>query len=261
MSERYNNNMYLKLSDLNTIENSIYSLTNDVQEKVFNNQQSPLRNIQVGDNLNGRTIYLSFPSDIYESISGSENKFIKTDNNYSFNFFVNEYGDFNLYNIVLNFSNSLSRILYRRRTSPSKILMGMNKIKLPYDTGVVTEIDTNNNIYQYIKIYEDESIIPNYVKHTWVDNEFLTMQKLDNLENGIRNIGYYYYKPINWLPDKEWVASLGLNIKNISYQDLNRWINNLGLVNFDNLDDLTIWNTDITQLQWNEDSNIEWEDL
>ena len=85
MIERYNDSIYLKTSDLNSIENTIESITNEIQEEVFNNQSSPLRNIQVGDNLNGKTIYIQFPQNIYESISGSENIFIETDNNYQFN--------------------------------------------------------------------------------------------------------------------------------------------------------------------------------
>ena len=66
MIERYNDSIYLKTSDLNSIENTIESITNEIQEEVFNNQSSPLRNIQVGDNLNGKTIYIQFPQNIYE---------------------------------------------------------------------------------------------------------------------------------------------------------------------------------------------------
>ena len=50
-------------------------------------------------------------------------------------------------------------------------------------------------------------------------------------------------------------------MKNISYQDLNRWVDNLNMINFDDLENMTIWNSDITQLQWNMNSDIEWEDL
>ena len=50
-------------------------------------------------------------------------------------------------------------------------------------------------------------------------------------------------------------------MKNISYQDLNRWADNLNMINFNDLENMTIWNSDITQLQWNMNSDIEWEDL
>ena len=81
MNNYYNSDMYLKTSDLNNIENDIESITDEIQQNVFNNQQSPLRNIRVGDNLNGKTLYLSFPKNIYEYITTSENNFITTDNN------------------------------------------------------------------------------------------------------------------------------------------------------------------------------------
>lgn len=259
MDDRYNSNIYLETSDLNSIENSIYNITNDIQENIFNNQQSPLRNIQVGDNLNNRTVYLTFPEDIYESISGSDNKFIKTDNGNYFTFHAIEYPDVTYYRVYF-IKNDISYTLYNKRSN-NNYQIRLNKIKMDYNAGKVTEIDTNNDIYQYIKIYDDTTIIPNYVKHVWQDNEFLTMQKLDNIENGIKNIGYYYYKPLGWLETREWLRTLCINTQNISYRDLNRWINNLELINFDNLENMTIWNTDITQLEWNKNSNIEWEDL
>jgi hypothetical protein len=94
------------------------------------------------------------------------------------------------------------------------------------------------------------------------------MQKIDNIENAIKNIGRYYYKPVNWLNTREWLKTStidddndNMNIQNISYQDLNRWTNNLNLISFDDLDKMTIWNSEITQLEWDEQSDIEWEDL
>ena len=259
MSDRYNNNMYLDASDLNDVEDMIYDITNDIQENVFNNQQSPLRNIQVGDNLNGRIVYFSFPVDAYESISGSDNRFIKMDNGNYFTFHATEYTDTTYYRVYFVTSDNTYTIYNKRSTNNYQIRL--NKRKMEYNAGVVTEIDTNNDIYQYVKIYDDETIIPDYVKHTWEDNEFLTMQNIENIENGIKNIGYYYYKPLGWLETQEWLRTLCINTRNISYRDLNRWINDLELINFDNLNKMTIWNSDITQLQWNKNSDIEWEDL
>ncbi len=67
----YSANIYLTPNDLNNIEDIIENITNEVQEKIFDNTQSPLRNIQVGDNLSGKTLYLSFPRDSYENITSS----------------------------------------------------------------------------------------------------------------------------------------------------------------------------------------------
>lgn len=261
MIERYNDSIYLKTSDLNSIENTIESITNEIQEEVFNNQSSPLRNIQVGDNLNGKTIYIQFPQNIYESISGSENIFIETDNNYQFNDYVTETSSYNLYTVRIQHNNINNGTLYKKESDNFAVLRQPYSFKLPYDIGVVTEIDSNNEVYKYIKIYDDEYIIPDYVKHVWSDNEFLTMQKVENIERGVDNIGYYYYKPIGWIGSKRWINSSGINMKNISYQDLNRWVDNLNIINFDDLENMTIWNSDITQLQWNKNSDIEWEDL
>ena len=47
----------------------------------------------------------------------------------------------------------------------------------------------------------------------------------------------------------------------IKKEDLNRWVDDLNITNFNDLDKITIWNSDITQLQWNMNSDIEWEDL
>lgn len=261
MLERYNDSIYLKPSDLNAIENTIETLTNEIQEKIFDNQSSPLRNIQVGDNLNGKTIYIQFPQNIYESISGSENVFIKTDNDYEFNEYVTETSSYNLYTVRIQHNSINEGTLYIKESDNPIVLRQPYSFKLSYDTGVVTEIDSSNEIYQYIKIYDNEYIIPDYVKNTWVDNQFLTMQKMENIERGVDNIGKYYYKPIGWMDCKKWLKSSGTNIKNISYQDLNRWVDDLKIINFDNLENMTIWNGNVTQLQWNMNSDIEWEDL
>ena len=52
MDTVYDANQYLSTNDLNEIENTIESLTIEVQEKLFNDTPSPLHNIEVGDKLN-----------------------------------------------------------------------------------------------------------------------------------------------------------------------------------------------------------------
>ena len=192
MLERYNDSIYLKPSDLNAIENTIENLTNEIQEKIFDNQSSPLRNIQVGDNLNGKTIYIQFPRNVYESISGSENIFIKTDNDYEFNEYVTETSSYNSYTVRIQRNNINNGTLYKKESDNFAVSTQPYSFKLSYDTGVVTEIDSSNEIYQYIKIYDNEYIIPDYVKNTWADNQFPTMQKMENIERGVDNIGKYY---------------------------------------------------------------------
>lgn len=261
----YNANIYLTPTDLNNIEDMVEDITNEVQERIFDNAQSSLRNIQVGDDLSGKTLYLSFPRDAYENITSSDRtELIKTD----------------LYN---------ARIAYRKHNTVSDIYVGYGptayyiyakndgafnpylnfvRYKLPYDFGTVTEINSNDDLFQYIKIYDDENVIPNYVKNTYNINDVPTMKQIDNIENGIKNIGYYYYKPVGFVGNREWLGTAelgksniyGTNMQNISYIDLNRWLTNLQAIDFNNLDKLTIWNSDISEIDWNEENETEWEE-
>jgi len=264
MNNQYNANIYLSKTDINNVENKIEELTDEIQEKIFNEQTSPLRNIQVGDNLNGRTLYLFFPIDIYQYISDNENRIINTTNNHYIRFFKNN--SYNSYDIGFYYDKSFT--FYRRYSNGVTPFINRIRYKLPYDFGVVTEIDTNNEIYQYIKIYNDERLIPNYEKHVWVNDDVLSMQKIDNIENGIKNIGYYYTKPKNWITTRQWLKTCNIkdydnntNTQNISYIDLNRWLNDLDLINFENLDKMTIWNSSVSEIDWNEENDTDWEEL
>lgn len=265
MNNNYNANLYLTPSDLNYIENTLNTLTEQVQSIVFNSTSSPLRNIQVGDNLSGKTIYLSFPRDSYQNITNSTKvNLITINNNTGISYIYNN----NVRYIYIRYNN-INHYIYAKKDIALNPYLNYVRVKLPYDFGIVTAVNTNQTLFQYIKIYDDEYIIPDYVKHTWTDNELLSMQRIDNIENGIKNIGYYYYKPDGFIGSKEWLgtAELGksnnycVGMKNISNQDLTRWTNNLNLINFDNINRLTIWNSSISEIDWNEENDTEWEEL
>ena len=267
MNNNYNSNLYLTTSDLNDLEDIIESLTNEIQEKIFNNTTSPLRNIEIGDDLSFKTLYLSFPTNSSENINNTSFKIIvNTNNNYVIHYRLNP--DNGFHNITI-FDNINSYILYGKHDSNNKSLYSnIIRFKLPRDFGTVTDIDDTDIFYQYIKIYDDEKIIPNYEKHVWQDNEILSMQKIDNIEKGIKNIGYYYYKPNGWLTNREWLPitsteyyNTHTNIQNISYQDLNRWLTDLSLISFDNLDKMTIWNSNVSEIDWNKQNDTDWEEL
>ena len=260
----YNANIYLTPTDLNDIENMIEDITNDVQEKIFNNTQSSLRNIQIGDNLSGKTLYLSFPRDSYENITSStRTEIITIDSNTRIAYI---YSNARKY-IYVRYKNT-SYFVYAKDDSSSNPYLNYVRFTLPIDFGTVTQIDSNDNFYQYIQIYEDEKIIPNYVKNTYSLNDVPTMRQIDNLENGIKNIGEYYYKPVGFVGNREWLGTAeigksnfyGTNMQNISYLDLNRWLVDLQVINFDNLDELTIWDSDISEIDWNEQNDTEWEE-
>lgn len=276
MNNFYDSAIYLNTSDLNDIENNIETLTNEIQEHVFNNQKSPLRNIRVGDNLSGKTLYLSFPKDLYKSteiINTSINITSTSENIFFIRFWSYQYSSYARYQIYLSGfkKNSTTReefYVYWRDSNELNPRRNNIRIKLPNNFGTVSNVDDSYGIVNYMKIYDNESIIPNYEKHIWEDNEPLSMQKLDNIERGVKNIGYYYRKPIGWLSDRQWLKTItiednfdvNLNKQNISYQDLNRWVNNLSLINFENLDNICIWNSDISNIQWNKYNDTEWEE-
>lgn len=266
MNNTYNSNIYLTTNDLNSIENTIESLTNQIQEKIFNNQQSPLRYIQTGDNLDSKTLYISFPRTLYDDLPDNDTTILTTDNGNTIRYHKYTYSNYDSLIVELVYKNK-NYSIYRKDTDENYIRRNIKKYKLPYDFGEVISIANTSIFYEYIHIYENENIIPNYQKNIWEDNDVLSMQKLDNIENGIKNIGFYYYKPNNWISTIEWLKTCtindndnNVNMRNISYQDLNRWVTDLNLINFDDLQNMTIWNSNISQINWNEDNNVEWED-
>lgn len=260
------------LNGLNNIVVSSAYLNGIITIKTY--LESFYRNIKVGDDLGGKTLYLSFPRTSYENISDEDiiDKIIAItdgDSRISYRYYTNA----DIKGIVIyyktNSSTYLGKYLYACYSTKINPYMNVVRIKLPKDFGEVINVNMNDHFYQYIKIY-DESIIPDYTKHTWADNEVLTMQKIDNIERGIRNIGFYYEKPDGWVNEKEWLGTnniykltnYGVGVKTISYQDLNRWYNNLDLIDFSDLNEITVWNTvnDISQIEWNGESDEEWVD-
>lgn len=271
MDNSYNNNMYLLKKDLNDIENQIETITNDIQENIFDNKTSPLRNIEIGDNLNGKILYLSIPRDFYENVDENTN-IITTNNNNYIKCYKDYYSEQSSICGGLISYKDINYYLYQYYADSeenfSELTLNKKYFKLPHDFGIVDYIDSNNPLYQYIGIYEDETIIPNYEKHIWQDNEILSMQKIDNIEKGVKNIGYYYYKPNGWLTNRDWLPITSTeyydthtNIQNISYQDLNRWLTDLSLISFNDLYKMTIWNSNVSEIDWNKQNDTDWEEL
>lgn len=64
-----------------------------------------------------------------------------------------------------------------------------------------------------------------YTFKTWVKKDFLLYTYLNNIENGIENLGIGYYKPNGWQNKKVWTKGMSF-----SYKDVNRWLNNLDLI-------------------------------
>lgn len=64
-----------------------------------------------------------------------------------------------------------------------------------------------------------------YTLKTWVKKDFLIYTYLNNIENGIQALAEGYYKPYGWREKKTWDKGMSF-----SYIDVNRWWNNLNLI-------------------------------
>lgn len=263
MEDNYESLMYLTPNDLNLIENKIEELTNFIRENIYDNQQSPLRNIQVGDDLSGKTLYLSFPKDSYEDITNENKTIIVTmDDSTKRIAYLYTPNDYNRRYIYVR-TAGLSYYIYAENKNLPNPYLNNVRFRLPNDYGTVTEVNENDQFYQYIKIYDDETIIPNYEKKTWVLNEIPYMQDIDRIEQGIKNLGDYFTKPKGWITTKDWLktntiddrSDYGVGSKGFSYIDINRWINNLNLIEQEDMENATVWNTNKSEYYWDGDVN------
>lgn len=110
-----------------------------------------------------------------------------------------------------------------------------------------------------LQIYNPST--PNFSLKEWYVNDFPYIQEIDRIERGINNLQKYWYKPNGWQECKIWLTGKETSqiIKSFSYLDINRWINNLNLMDKAIGDNTTIWNVQ-SYINWNESSNLEWSD-
>lgn len=59
----------------------------------------------------------------------------------------------------------------------------------------------------------------------WFENDFLIYDGVKWIEDMIKNIGDGFFRPYGWQEYRTWTFGSGF-----SYKDINRWINNLSLV-------------------------------
>lgn len=67
--------------------------------------------------------------------------------------------------------------------------------------------------------------VDTYIAKIWEINDFLIYIYLNNIENGIENLGKGYFRPYGWQNKKTWTKGMSF-----SYRDVNRWITNLNLI-------------------------------
>lgn len=67
--------------------------------------------------------------------------------------------------------------------------------------------------------------IPQYLANIRDWNSYLFYDELNDIEEGIKNLGKYYYRPKGFVKRKTWKPNMPF-----SYKDINRWINNLNII-------------------------------
>ena len=107
--------------------------------------------------------------------------------------------------------------------------MNIAKLDMQFDEDDIltaSQLNQIENKIEEVTIYlQNTTSIPNYTKKVWLVSDYLLYTYLNNIETGIKNIGKYYYKPYGWQKTKTWKAK-----QSFSYNDVNRWINDLNLV-------------------------------
>ena len=115
-------------------------------------------------------------------------------------------------------------------------------------------------IYELTNELLDKTDIPSFIPKTWFVNEFPYIQEVDRIEKAIDNLGYYYYKPQNWEITKIWIPKGNTQEikKGFSYQDINRWLFNMNLIDEIKDDNSTIWNGQ-SFVYWDSNDTLDWE--
>ena len=111
-----------------------------------NSSQLNLRNIRVGDNLSGKTLYFDFPSIVSEEESYT---ILSTNNNKGINYRGGESSQ----DVVLNDEETIYLAMYENK----HLEESYTQINLSNNFGTVEYIDANSEIYSYIYIQEGES--------------------------------------------------------------------------------------------------------
>ena len=102
---------------------------------------------------------------------------------------------------------------------------------------------------------------PAFSPKQWTVNEFPYIQEIDRIEKGVKALGDYWYKPDGWEECKIWLTGSETSqvIKSFSFEDINRWIKDMDLIEGSLEDQVTIWNVQ-SFVYWDEESDIEWSD-
>lgn len=200
-------------SDMNDIISTINTI--DAKLKI----DSPFistgerRNIQIGDDLSGKTIYLEFPDDLYEDIledvAGGQANVLETSSHS-----IIEYT--NLMNSVSTVSiDTWMDMMYYANTDTSEVYSNITEIQLSDDFGIVTSINSSMAAFQYIFIVETDNI-------EMKRGDFLTAELLQKVENNIERLAKITdtnFRQRNWY-----------HLSVFTFEDVNRWAAALNIV-------------------------------
>ncbi|MBR1653633.1 MAG: hypothetical protein IJ690_01580 [Clostridia bacterium] len=168
-------------------------------------QRMTRRNVQIGDDLSGKTLHFEFPSNLYNQIindvGGGQADILVTDEGNAIIEYVNTSNSVATVSI-----NEWMDMLYYANTSTSEVYTNLTEVQLSNDFGVVTEIN-NLSALQYIYI-EDEGL-------EYKLGDFLTSNILQLLENNL--------KQINDIIDTSFEKRDWYYLSVITYEDINRW--------------------------------------
>ena len=100
---------------------------------------------------------------------------------------------------------------------------------------------------------------PTFSSKTWLPNEFPYIQEIDRIERGVNTLKEYWYQPDGWIECKIWLdgTETGQVIKSFSFEDINRWIVDLDLMEIALDEEVTLWNIQ-SYIYWNQESNVDW---
>ncbi len=100
-----------------------------------------------------------------------------------------------------------------------------------YESDIFTYEDANSiedYIYQtYLLLNKQMGTSYSYTRQTWYKSSALLVPKLNHIEDGIKLLGQYYFRPEGWQKTKTWNTT---KPEKFDYTDVNRWINNLNLI-------------------------------
>lgn len=100
---------------------------------------------------------------------------------------------------------------------------------------------------------------PAFSSKQWFVNDFPYIQEIDRIEKGVNTLKEYWYQPDGWIDCKVWLDGTETEqvIKSFSFEDINRWIIDLDLIDAALDEEVTLWNIQ-SYIYWNQESNVDW---